>query len=1027
MRRTHARILGTASLFALALTSFPAAAYAQDTDEDPPAAEETQSQSEQTGSGGTIVITGSRIVRPNLDSTVPITSVSAEDVMSTGDVSLGDQLNELPSLRNTFSTGNSTRFIGTAGLSLLDLRGLGTERTLVLVNNRRHVTASPGGYSVDVNTIPIDLLERIDIITGGNSAIYGSDAVAGVVNFITRRDFDGIRVRAQSGISEEGDRATHFVSATGGHNFDSGRGNIAVSLEYAKTDPLYFVQRDNITGAYSGRCQFNLVQNTAGEPASGANGPDQEFLCGVRNNAISDGGTIGTFANGNALRFGSDGNLFIDVPDRFIGSFTGNVIGGDGSTLRNTGQLAAGVTRYTANLLANYEVTPAFRMFLEAKFVRVETIQEGQPSFWQGSVPAFFGGGSNIRCNNPFLTASSLATLQSFGICTNVAAGTFNMSRFNVDFGGRGELGQRDTYRFVGGFDGEFLDNWRYEISVNYGRLETELDSLNNLVLFDLAGNPDGFLLALDAVRNSAGQIVCRVNEITVTRPDCVPINVFGWGAPSQAALDFVNTTAFREQRATQLQLLGFVSGNSGRWFELPGGPIGFALGVEYRRETAFARWDDLTASGGTFLNAIQPFTPPAEEVLEAFGELRLPILRDLPFAHELTIEGAGRVSNYELGSTGTVWAYNIGGIWSPVSDIRFRANYSTSVRAPTLGDLYSPQSQNFAFIADPCDSQNIGNGPNRAANCAAAGVPATTNAALAAICASSPFPVAVGDPFVNCTARAFSTSFLQGGNDTLTEERSKSLTIGGVLQPRWIPGLAITVDYYDISIDNLISTLTAQTIINQCYDAPGGINNPFCAIVFRDPATGLFDSTVATIAGPVNFAAFDARGIDFDVSYRRTFSNGHRLSIRAIATRILELTAYLSPSDPTFGNRFRSEVGDASWQASLRVGYEMGPIEMNYQLRYIGRQTIGTYEQYFEFQGRPPTNADATAEIWYPDVFYHNIRLGYRINERFTFYGGVDNIGNRQPPLGLLGTAGGDPFDTIGRFFYAGVNINFR
>lgn len=1027
MRRTHARILGTASLFALALTSFPAAAFAQDTDQNPPAAEESEGQAEQTGSGSTIVITGSRIVRPNLDSTVPITSVSVDDVMSTGDVSLGDQLNELPSLRNTFSTGNSTRFIGTAGLSQLDLRGLGTVRTLVLVNNRRHVTASPGGYQVDVNTIPVDLLERVDIITGGNSAIYGSDAVAGVVNFITRRDFDGIRVRGQAGISQEGDRGTQFVSVTAGRNFDSGRGNIAGSIEYARQDPLYFVQRDSITGAYSGRCQFNLVQNTAGEPPEGANGPDQEFLCGVRNNAISDGGTIGTFADGRALRFNSSGDLFIDVPDRFIGSFTGNVIGGDGSTLRNTGQLAAGVTRYTANLLANYEVTPAFRPFVEAKFVRVDTIQEGQPSFWQGSIPAFFGGGSNLRCNNPFLTASSLATLQSLGICANVATGTFNMSRFNVDFGGRGELGQRDTYRLVAGFDGEFLDNWRYEISVNYGRLETELDSLNNLVLFDLAGNPDGFLLALDAVRNAAGQIVCRVNEVTVTRPDCVPINVFGWGAPSQAALDFVNTTAFREQRASQLQLLAFVSGNSGRWFELPGGPIGFALGVEYRRETAFSRFDALTASGGTFLNAIQPFDPPAEEVKEAFGELRLPILRDLPFAHELTVEAAGRVSNYELGSTGTVWAYNVGGIWAPVSDLRLRANYSTSVRAPTLGDLFSPQSQNFNFIADPCDSQNINNGPNRVANCAAAGVPATANQALVDICASSPFPIALGAPFVNCTARAFSTSFLSGGNSTLTEERSKSLTIGGVIQPRWIPGLAITIDYYDISIDSLISTLSAQTIINQCYDTPSGIDNPFCAIVFRDPATGLFDSNVATIAGPVNFAAFDARGIDFDVSYRRTLANGHRLSVRAIATRVLELTAYLSPSDPTFGNRFRSELGDPSWQASLRVGYQMGPLEMNYQLRYIGRQTIGAYEQYFEFQGRPPTNADATAEVWYPDVFYHNIRLGYRINEQFTFYGGIDNIGNRQPPLGLLGTGDGDPFDTIGRFFYFGVNVNFR
>jgi len=196
------------------------------------------------GSADAIVVTGSRIARPNLDSAVPITSISVQELTSTGNVSIGDALNQLPALRSTFSQSNSTRFIGTAGINALDLRGLGTARTLVLVDGRRIVTATPGVERVDTNIIPTDLIERVDLVTGGNSAIYGSDAVAGVVNFVLKRNFDGIRVRGQGGITTYGDRGSYFTSLTAGHNFGEGRGNIAVAFEYAKENPLYYTDRD---------------------------------------------------------------------------------------------------------------------------------------------------------------------------------------------------------------------------------------------------------------------------------------------------------------------------------------------------------------------------------------------------------------------------------------------------------------------------------------------------------------------------------------------------------------------------------------------------------------------------------------------------------------------------------------------------------------------------------------------------------------------------------------------------------------
>ena len=1058
-------VSGKARLFAgsgLAALSLVAAAPAYAQADDTPATDEPgcvdidqngvcDSEEVETAPTGnqTILVTGSRIQRPTLSSPIPLTSVTPAELTDTGDTSLGDALNELPSLRTTFSQGNSTRFIGTAGLNLLDLRGLGISRTLVLVNGRRHITALPGDYIIDVNTIPVDLLERVDVVTGGNSAVYGSDAVAGVVNFVLKRDFEGISLKGQGGISSRGDRENVFAAGVWGTNFADGRGNVAVAAEYAKADPLYFRDRDGLTGAFSGRCQYNVVSdNPAGEPFGTDGITDLEEVCGVVNGSISDGGTIGGLGMGQFLRFDRNGNLFVDVPDQFL-PFSGNVIGAEGSTLRNTGQLAAGLQRYNVNLLAHYDISDAFRPFIEAKYVHVDAIQEGQPSFFVGG-PGFVGGPA-MRCNNAFLNAQALATLQSFGLCTNVATGTFPLTRFNVDFGGRGELHDRDTYRIVGGVEGTFNDDWNYELSLNYGRLETDLRSLNNLLLFDIDGNPAGFNLAIDAVRNASGQIVCRVNadaDPANDAPGCVPINVFGFGAPSQEALDFVNTTAMREETAEQFVALATVAGDLSQLFELPGGPVGFALGAEYREEKAFSAFDELTASGGTFLNAIQPFDPPKLTVKEAFGELSIPLLADMPFAEELTISGAARVSDYNT-ATGTVWAYNIQGIYAPIPDIRFRAAYATSVRAPTQSDLFSPQSQNFAFIADPCDVQTgaINNNPNRQANCAAAGVPPTVTPAVFAACTGTAFQTPVGTPFTNCTARTSSTGFTSGGNPTLVEERGKSLTFGVVVEPRWIPGLNFTVDYYKIEVDDLIATLGAQVIINQCYDSPNGIGNPFCATVMRDPATGLFVQP-AVVSGGVNFAAQETEGIDFDLQYNHTFDNGHRLRFRGIATYLITLDNFVDPTDPELPNRQRGELGDPEWAASANLNYDFGDFDITWSARYLGEMTKGTYESAFPFIGRcpasgvtgftggtctpgelttlDPLNADQFEDPTFSPKIYNNLRLNWSADGNdYNFYVGIDNVFDVQPPFGQLGTAGGDPYDTFGRFFYAGFRLN--
>jgi len=1062
--------IGSAAFLGMA---FATPAYAQVVQDEPCTSEEIAAgtcdteQELESGEAATddqsLLVTGTRIRRPNLESNVPITSVSAEDLTSQGDVSVGDALNDLPSLRSTFSQANSNRFIGTTGLNILDLRGLGIERTLVLQNGRRHITALPGDFLVDVNTIPSDLIERVDVITGGNSAVYGSDAVAGVVNFVLRRDFDGIRLRGQGGVSQQGDRAIEFVSLTAGRNFFDDRANIAINLEYVNAEPLYFIDRPRLTGATDGRCQFNLAEFTAGEPAAGDGVPDNQFFCSIFNNAISNGGTVGaaspvvggvavactnaTLAPGGVnaalgaarcvnagtalgqlrtFRFAGDGTLLQDVPCNDFRPFgSGNIVSCPtslvpGATLRDTGQLAPGLDRYSANLLFHFDISDAFRPFVEAKYVHLFARQEGQPSFFQATFPGFFGGGRGIRCDNPFLTAQNIATLQTVGRCLGGAASTETvpLARFNVDFGGRSELVERDTYRFVAGIQGDFNDDWNYEVAFNYGHVDIHQDELNDLHIFNIG--PDGsflgegpFLQASDAIRDPVtGQIVCR--DPAARAAGCIPINLFGAGRPSQAALGFINRTSFVDSEASEYNAVAYVNGDLSQLFELPGGPIRFVIGGEWRRETAFQEADVVSANFGTFFNAFPVFDPPAFEVLEGFGEIELPLLRDLPFAHELTVSAAARYSDYNTSADRT-FAWNINGTWAPVRDIRFRGNYSQSVRVPTLGDLFTPATQNFVFVADPCDFRRINIGPFRAANCAALGVPVGFDAVV---------------------TNSQTAEIISAGNPLLEEETSRSLTLGVVFTPRWVPGLSVTVDYYRIELEDRIETLGAQVILNQCVDLPD-INNQFCELIFPrltvdDPATafneiGALDSPALNSSG-INFARGEADGVDLEVAYRRTFDNGHRLNLRGIATYVLKRNNFVDPLLPDFSNRQLSEFGDPRWAANLNITYGIGPFDLRYSMNYIGKQInqLCVYENFFEHQGRAPTNADCVEDPYLPDVLYHAARLSTRVNDQFTFYLGVDNIFDTPPPGGNLGTAAGDPFDPIGRYFYAGATVDF-
>lgn len=1039
----------------------PAAAAAQDTPAEPAAAPEDAGDS-AASDGAVIVVTGSRIARPNLESTVPISTVTGDEFFQTGQTSVGDVLNELPALRSTFSQSNAGRFLGTVGLNMLDLRGLGTQRTLVLVNGRRHVAADILGNAVspDINTIPSDLIERVDIITGGSSAVYGSDAIAGVVNFILKKDFEGIRLRAQGGVSKYGDAGSYVMAGMVGTNFAEGRGNIVVHGEYAHQNILYGASRPHIL---QNDAFIQVDSDPAGTPNGSDGIPDRIFFRDIRGATISSSGMfsivnrVSTPRCGLGLNPGSAQQAyncnFLVTPDgRTLTPQTGTragfgpngvFIGGNGASNReeNLIVLYPNYDRYAVNLLGRFEVSEAFEPFVEAKYVKTR-------SFGRSSGPAFVQGSSidanreRIRLDNPFLSPQMRSLLVNeilaSGVNPNLAtpttltaaqiaainAGTFRVSyRKNfTDLGVRDEDSDRQTFRIVGGARGQFNDDWQYELSVNYGRFREDNKVTGNI-------NVQRFLLALDAGTDPVtGQIRCRSQFdpaaafgiggefadrlLAADIAACVPLNPFGRGDVAAARNYIVQDTVSRST-LSQLVVSGFLSGDSSDWFELPGGPVGFALGGEYRRESLFYQADPLVENGLTFYNALPTFDPAPFVVKEAFGELRLPTLADTPLFRELTINAAGRVADYK-GATGTVYSFNLGVDWSPISDLRLRGNFSRAVRAPNLSETAAPLSQNFApGFQDPCRPANIGGGSaTRPANCAAA----------------------LGPLLPTFDLPAYSLETVSGSNMNLRAERSDSWTIGGVYQPQFAPGLSLSVDYYKITVDDVIIQPTAQQIANACYDA-ATLDNQFCDLFERHLGPGqgpndedpgqIIDGTLDQV--PLNYAALRARGIDVELGYRRDIEGFGMLSGRLVYTHVLQLDQFFNPADPTFANRVLSELGDPQDAFNIDLGWTSGPLTLGYQLRYLSKMVLNQYEDFFSVQGRPPQDADWADRQFYPSVVYHDVRLGFDVNKQFNFYMGIDNFTNRKPPLGATGIgAGSGIYDVRGRFFYAGAVAKF-
>ncbi len=942
-----------------------------------------------------IVVTGSRIPRPDIELASPIVAVTGATIEESGDTNVTDVLLRNPALSASIGSGlagGRDAGFGETGVNVLDLRNLGTNRTLVLVNGRRHVAGIPNSAAVDINTIPQDLIDRVDVLTGGVSAIYGADGVSGVVNFVLKRDFQGLRARGQAGISDEGDAGQQFGSILVGTNFAEDKGNIALAYEFANNERLSSFNRPFSGDPLRNRQLLRDLGDFPDDPT--------RFDRVIQTNV--------TWADSSR-----DGAVDLDldeIPD-FTGSGQiydrgivlrgagGRAIGGSNTpTAGYFGDIAPATRRHVVNLLTSYEFSPAFKVYADGKYVRANAFSVGQPSF------DFF---TFIEPDNAFLA-------QRFG--PNAAPDGAFLTRDNFDLGIRGETNKRETWRGVIGAEGEISENANYDLSYVYGRNTAKTVLTSNLI-------GDRFFAALDAVQAPNGQIVCRTTldanapisgfggaPTTFTpgaNSPCRPLNFFGENVATPESLAFVLADNTSRTRVTQQVASGSIVGDFDSLFTLPGGSFGFAVGAEYRRETSRFTPDALVVAGALRDFSQQPVSGGKFNVKEVFAELRAPILADRPFFELLEASAAIRLSDYSTIGKTTTW--NVSGIYAPITDLRFRGSYSKSVRAPNIGELFDPVGGSFQFVTDPCDVTRLGDGTaTRQANCTA--LLSGLGLSAAQIAAFSPSTDAQ-----NTTSRRG----LSGGNVNLSEETAKTYTIGAVFTPSFVRNLSFTVDYYNIRITDAVRTTTPTEIAELCVDSPT-ITNQFCSNIFREQGTGfvLGDGNdvaqrIGFITGPQNVAQLRSVGVDFAMRYRFDTAKIGQFSLGLVGS-------YLDKFDftPSVGATIednRREEQNPRWRGNFNADWKLDGFNLAYNLTW--QEGTRRYEV-TQLTGNPDLSDPRF--FFVKEQWEHDIRLGYDVNEKFNFYLGVNNLTDQKPDFEDFNY----PVSGIGRFIYAGARI---
>jgi len=1111
---THTR--QTSSLAALAAALLvsalvPATAQAQD------------SAAEQAPDEDQIVVTGSRIARdPNIGSAAPVLSVTAEELQRAGTADVVDTLRDVPALSTSTSAEASIDgvFSEAVGQSILNLRGLGSNRTLVLVNGKRHVSGVAGEQAVDINSIPSALIERVEVLTGGASSIYGADAVTGVVNFVLRDDFEGIEANLQTGISSEGDAWRINGDLTWGKNFADGRGNITISGEYARNDELQFGDRgfsrgngiaddyDNpalrfqagdisadtpnfrdffavgVGGFPTGfliptadgfaqryQAEFGVAPNlSAAELAlidRAANAPRRFIARNPRFSLSSAGGVVapgdiglsdGPDINGNGVpdclessvgfnstfnngAFGLAGGCAVINPDGSVGVYqdgqiTGlfNQFGGPGIPNNfDVNSLIPETERWSVNANLTFEISSEAEFFFEGKYVSNSAEFQAQPNTFYDLL--------TIREDNPFITPALEPFVGELFFGDGTQRG-FYLTRDPADLGPNRNRNEFETMRFVAGMRGAITDHLSYEISGNYGKFKQTSFDANRVIM-------DRFFAAIDVVSGPGGQPICR-SDIDPTPPattpfgipagdpgfftfnpgdgQCRPANVLGGvGGISQEAIDFITTTTVNRFELEQMVFDMILTGDTGAFLELPGGPIGFAAGFEFREEKSTSTFDPLTigivpvttdfANQGDLLSDLgfaqtslvfDPTIPNRNAggeftVYDVFGEVRLPLLAGVPFAETLELNGAARYSNYS--TVGSTFTWNVGGLYAPTRDVLFRGTYAVAVRAPNINELFNPPQGATFRPFDPCDVNNLVTAPD----------PALRQANCTAFFQSIGFDPTLGTgayAYVDPLTARFSGTI--GGNPNLQEETATTWTVGAQLTPRFLPGLVLSVDYYNIEIEDAINAVAAQDIVDNCVDA-ASIANGFCDLVTRNPNTGGFTFLRQTL---VNFARQETAGVEAALRYGFDLGE-HGFTLNASGTWVDKLNDFPDPADLTFIDPELGELQRPEWAGRGSLTWDWKGLSLTWSTTFLDSQGL----RGVEIEEVGPTGQDTFSPEngLSSNVFIHDLAFGYEATDNVEIYGGVNNIFNRRPFI----TEQAFPTSPVGTFFFLGVRAS--
>jgi outer membrane receptor protein involved in Fe transport len=944
-----------------------------------------------------VIVTGSRVRRPeSFDSAVPLAVIDGDALNASGFTVLGDALGNLPQGMVNSNLQNSSGTLFNAGQSRADLRGLGSARTLVLVDGRRHLTGDFRTSAVDLNMIPSTMIDRIDAISGGASAVYGSEAIAGVVNIILKKKMDGLTVDFQGGMTGEGDGDEWKVSAGYGMPFADDRGSFLIGGEFGKVDPILQVDRD---WAFPGQRRNTLVSPNTVVPASRTNTmPTATFqLIGGTNPATARSVSVALDrsqinVNSTECRTATVRPLCQD-PWLFYGA-TYNAL--QGSLERGTGRM-----------YLDYDLTDNMTAFADVSYAKSQGDAIFQPAFSNAA-----GGGTMpivMRGDNAYLNGSSALASQlrtqwaAAGLAFNQTTAV-SVGKFWQEFGNRNTDVSRHSYRAISGLQGDF-SLWSRDVTWDVSAQYSELEG------FALAFNVPNILKtqqATDAILLN-GAIVCR--DAAARAAGCQPWDLIN--GPSQAAVDWANADARSDGKASQTVVAANVATTL---LELPAGPLGMAIGMEYREEKSDQIQDALSASGALFYNAIGR-TKGEYDITEAYAELVVPILADKFLAKQLSVEAAGRTGDYS--TVGSVDQWRLQATWAPIQDVSFRASQSSAVRAPNITELFGPQARNFTTAAnDPCDSAQvnaIANDParraTRVANCAAA-IPGYNPATFSSNFGS-------GRP---------SLALLQGGNPDLFEETADTMSAGVVLKPRWVDNLSFSFDYWKVEVEDAVNVIPINTLLtNLCYDVNQDPNtNPFCAFIQRDPtgaATGgLVGGVTQVVQTNQNVQSIETSGVDLALQYQYDFGAPGLFQFRADTTRVIRWDLQGVPGGPVthYAGTLPGVNGSVpEWKANGTVGWSWREITVQVQSRF--------QDSYALSEVNPSSSLDPfyTGNYW-----EHDLRATYRWNDALTLRAGLINATDERPPAvpeaGSGTTANSSTYDNRGRWFYVGATYSF-